>query len=104
MYLAESRSSFCPLQVSILGLEATSQATKQFACLSGGTPLALAAFVGDEAGPNDPNDGFRWLSMALSYLCPWVEESSLQELIKLLWQFGATDGANDIGVRPKDKL
>ena len=34
-----------------MGLDATSQASKHFACLSGGTPLALAAFVGDEALP-----------------------------------------------------
>jgi len=60
------------IKVKVLGLDATSQASKQFACLSGGTPLALAAFVGDE------------------------------ELIKLLWQFGAQDFANYIGVHPKD--
>ena len=36
--------------MKVLGLDATSQASKQFACLSGGTTLALAAFVGDEAG------------------------------------------------------
>ena len=47
----DSKDEFCsPLQVKVLGLDATSQASKQFAWLSGGTPLALAAFVGDEAG------------------------------------------------------
>lgn len=60
------------IYASIVGLDATSQASKHFACLSGGTPLALAAFVGDE------------------------------ELVKLLWRFGAEDAANDIGLEPKD--
>lgn len=41
-------SAVCFLEASIVGLDATSQASKHFACLSGGTPLALAAFVGDE--------------------------------------------------------
>lgn len=31
-----------------MGLDSISQATKQLACLSGGTPLDFAAFVGDE--------------------------------------------------------
>ena len=33
-----------------MGLDSTSQATKHLACLSGGTALSLAAFVGDEDG------------------------------------------------------
>ncbi|CAK9011108.1 unnamed protein product [Durusdinium trenchii] len=57
---------------SIMGLDSISQATKQLACLSGGTPLDFAAFVGDE------------------------------ELIRLLWQYGAEPLGNDIGVKPKD--
>jgi len=55
-----------------MGLDSISQATKQLACLSGGTPLDFAAFVGDE------------------------------ELIRLLWQYGAEPLGNDIGVKPKD--
>lgn len=56
-------------EASIVGLDATSQASKHFACLSGGTPLALAAFVGDEVPKIRESRWCSWHRFYMALLC-----------------------------------